>query len=52
MYAAQGDQPEHRQQGGYTYANGSNQNMGLWNVFFTTILKQTASNYYVIGTCP
>ncbi|QNN55861.1 hypothetical protein H9K76_14770 [Diaphorobacter ruginosibacter] len=40
------------QQGGYAYANGSNQNMGLWNLFVTTTLKQTASNYYVIGTCP
>jgi len=40
------------QQGGYTYANGSGQNMGLWNVFVTTTLKQTGSNYYVIGTCP
>ena len=33
-------------------ANGSNQNMGLWNIFVTTTLKQTGSNYYVIGTCP
>jgi len=40
------------QSGGYTYANGSNQNMGLWNVFITTTLKQTGPNYYVIGTCP
>jgi len=40
------------QSGGYAYANGSNQNMGLWNVFVTTTLKQTASNYYVIGSCP
>ena len=40
------------QSGGYTYANGSNQNMGLWNTFVTTTLKQTATNYYVIGTCP
>ena len=38
--------------GGYALANGSNQNMGLWNVFVTTTLKQTAPNYYVIGTCP
>ncbi len=38
--------------GGYTYANGSNQNMGLWNVFVTTTLKMTGTNYYVIGTCP
>lgn len=38
--------------GGYTYARGSNQNMGLYNVFYTTTLKMTAPNYYVIGTCP
>ncbi|WP_431265145.1 extracellular catalytic domain type 2 short-chain-length polyhydroxyalkanoate depolymerase [Roseateles chitinivorans] len=37
---------------GITYANGSNQAMGLWNIFVTTTLKQTAPNYYVIGTCP
>jgi poly(3-hydroxybutyrate) depolymerase len=40
------------QSGGYTYAKGSNQNMGLWNLFVTTTLKQTSPNYYVIGTCP
>ena len=40
------------QSGGYAYANGSNQNMGLWNTFVTTTLKQTAANWYVIGTCP
>ncbi|HEX6708253.1 MAG TPA: PHB depolymerase family esterase [Albitalea sp.] len=40
------------QSGGYAYANGSNQNMGLWNTFVTTTLKRTATNYYVIGTCP
>jgi poly(3-hydroxybutyrate) depolymerase len=39
------------QGGGYAYANGSNQNMGLWNTFVTTTLKQTGPNYYVIGTC-
>lgn len=39
------------QSGGYAYANGSNQNMGLWNVFVTTTLKQTGPNYYVIGSC-
>lgn len=38
--------------GGYTYAKGSGQNMGLYNVFYTTTLKMTATNYYVIGTCP
>lgn len=37
---------------GRTYANGSNQAMGLWNVFVTTTLKQTGPNHYVIGTCP
>ncbi|OWQ86931.1 hypothetical protein CDN99_19705 [Roseateles aquatilis] len=40
------------QSGGYALANGSNQNMGLWNVFVSTTLKQTGPNYYVIGTCP
>ncbi len=38
--------------GGYALANGSNQNMGLWNTFVTTTLKMTGTNYYVIGTCP
>ena len=37
---------------GFTYANGSNQSMGLWNIYTTTTLKKTATNYYVIGTCP
>lgn len=36
---------------GYTYAKGSNQNMGLWNIFTTTTLKRTGTNHYVIGTC-
>ncbi len=40
------------QSGGYALANGSNQNMGLWNTFTTTTLKKTATNYYVIGSCP
>lgn len=38
--------------GGYTFAYGSNQNMGLWNVYVITTLKQTGPSYYVIGTCP
>ncbi len=37
---------------GFTYANGSNQSMGLWNIFYTTTLKQTGPNHYVIGSCP
>ncbi|MDN4053596.1 PHB depolymerase family esterase [Massilia sp. YIM B02763] len=38
--------------GGYALANGSNQNMGLNNTFYTSTLAQTASGYYVIGSCP
>jgi feruloyl esterase len=39
--------------GGYAKANGSNQNMGLNNTFYTTKLRQTGTNYYVIdSTCP
>lgn len=38
--------------GGYALANGSNQNMGLDNVFFTHTLAQTAAGYYIIGNCP
>lgn len=37
---------------GTAYANGSNQNMGLDNVFYSTTLAQTAAGYYVIGNCP
>ncbi len=37
------------QSGGYAYANGSNQNMGLWNIFTTTTLKQTGPGYWIIG---
>jgi hypothetical protein len=37
---------------GYTYANGSNQSMGLWNIYVNTTLKQTRANDYVVGTCP
>jgi poly(3-hydroxybutyrate) depolymerase len=38
--------------GGYALANGSNQNMGLDNTFYTATLAQTAAGYYVIGACP
>ena len=38
--------------GGYTYANGSNQSLGLWNIYTTRTLKMTGTNYYVVGTCP
>ncbi|WP_436534363.1 extracellular catalytic domain type 1 short-chain-length polyhydroxyalkanoate depolymerase [Actinoplanes sp. HUAS TT8] len=41
------------QSGGSTYANGSNQAMGLWNTFTTHTLRQTGPNYYVVadGQC-
>jgi poly(3-hydroxybutyrate) depolymerase len=39
--------------GGTAYANGSNQNMGLDNTFYTTKLRYKSLNYYVIdSTCP
>lgn len=39
---------------GYTYADGSNQLMGLWNVYVTHTLKETSAGYYVIADtgCP
>ncbi len=38
--------------GGYALANGSNQNMGLDNLFYTATLAQTSAGYYIIGNCP
>lgn len=38
--------------GGYALANGSNQNMGLDNTFYSSTLAQTSPGYYVIGSCP
>ncbi|RQR32736.1 poly(3-hydroxybutyrate) depolymerase [Burkholderia sp. Bp9143] len=38
--------------GGTAYANGSNQSMGLDNVFYSNTLAQTSAGYYVIGNCP
>ncbi len=38
--------------GGYALAKGSNQNMGLYNVYYTNTLAQTSAGYYVIGNCP
>ncbi|MEU0741496.1 PHB depolymerase family esterase [Streptomyces sp. NPDC006134] len=42
------------QSGGYTYANGSQQAMGLWNTLITHTLMQTAPGYYVLADsgCP
>ncbi|MCX5388725.1 PHB depolymerase family esterase [Streptomyces sp. NBC_00094] len=35
------------QSGGYTYANGSNQNLGLWNVLTSSTIKETSPGYWV-----
>ncbi|WP_424531434.1 alpha/beta hydrolase family esterase [Sphaerisporangium viridialbum] len=42
------------QSGGSTFANGSNDPMGLWNTFTTHTLKQTGPGYWVVadGQCP
>jgi poly(3-hydroxybutyrate) depolymerase/chitodextrinase len=36
----------------FAVANGSNQVMGLDNVFIITTLKEAGPNFYVIGACP
>ncbi|MFI6039482.1 PHB depolymerase family esterase [Streptomyces sp. NPDC051315] len=40
--------------GGYTYATGSQQNMGLYNVFVTHTLKESPTGYFTVadGACP
>ncbi|AYG78807.1 Chitinase C [Streptomyces hundungensis] len=42
------------QSGGYAYADGSNQNMGLYNVAVTHTLEQTSPGSYIIADagCP
>ncbi len=37
---------------GLTYAVGSGDSMGLWNIFTTRTLKETSNNYYELGSCP
>ena len=37
------------QSGGYTYANGSSQYMGLYNVAITHTLKETSPGYFVLA---
>ncbi|OIK02195.1 extracellular catalytic domain type 1 short-chain-length polyhydroxyalkanoate depolymerase [Streptomyces monashensis] len=37
------------QSGGYTYADGSGQNMGLYNVAVTHTLEETSPGYFVIA---
>ena len=36
---------------GYAYADGSNELMGLWNIYLNSTLKQTAPGSYVVATC-
>ena len=36
---------------GYTYAVGSNQLMGLWNIVVNSTLKQTSPGSYVVASC-
>ncbi|MEU4066286.1 PHB depolymerase family esterase [Streptomyces wedmorensis] len=35
------------QTGGYAYANGSNQNLGLWTLAATSTIKETSPGYWV-----
>ena len=37
---------------GFAHAKGSDQRMGLDNIFFVTTLAQTSPDYYVVGNCP
>jgi poly(hydroxyalkanoate) depolymerase family esterase len=38
---------------GYTFADGSNDAMGLWNIYVTTSLEETSPGYYVVvAGCP
>lgn len=32
---------------GYAYANGSDQNLGLWNVYVTSTIKETAPGHWI-----
>ena len=39
--------------GGYAYAKGSGTKLGLDNTFYTSKLRQTGANYYIVdSTCP
>ncbi|MBN8431429.1 PHB depolymerase family esterase [Microbulbifer salipaludis] len=38
--------------GSYAYAVGSGDNLGLYNLFVTSTLAETAAGYYVQGNCP
>jgi len=36
----------------YAFTVGSGENMGLYNLFYTSTLAETSENYFVIGNCP
>jgi len=36
----------------YAFAIGSGENMGLYNLFYTTTLAETSENHFEIGSCP
>lgn len=36
---------------GFTYANGSGNSMGWWNIYTTTTLKMLSPGHYVVGSC-
>lgn len=38
--------------GSYAYAKGSGENMGLYNVYAQTTLREISSGYFEIGSCP
>lgn len=40
--------------GGYVYAKGSGQHLGLYNTFVIHTLKESPAGHYVLadGTCP
>ena len=37
---------------GYAYAVGSDDLLGLYNLFYTSTLAETAPGYYIVGSCP
>ncbi|MCH8503322.1 MAG: PHB depolymerase family esterase [Ectothiorhodospiraceae bacterium] len=39
-------------QGGIAYANGSDDDLGLWNTFNTVTLAETDEGHFQLGSCP
>jgi poly(hydroxyalkanoate) depolymerase family esterase len=36
----------------YVFSIGSGENMGLYNIFYSSTLAETSANYFEIGSCP